>query len=198
MMPARPLHMARSTLYRACRSLLFSTLLLVLPALAQDSTNTTKRDPRPMKDRFWFGGGLGLNFGTVTAIQVEPMVGYFVDRKNKFSVGTGLSYWYFRDNRFIPPFTNDGYGYRLFTRFRPIQQFYGHVEFLHLNAERFSFVDQDYKRIWVPHLLVGGGYVQTLGGRSSIFFQVLFDVLQDPNSVYANQPVFSGGVGIGF
>ena len=181
-------------------------LLLSTSLSAQDysvdapaPTTKQKKDPRPLKDRLWFGGGIGLNFGTVTAIQVEPMVGYYLDQKNKVSVGTGISYWYYSDNRYTPALTNDGYGYRLFTRYRPIPQFFAHAEFLHLNAERYSVLDNDFRRMWVPHVLLGGGYVQSLGGRSSIYFQVLFEVLHDPNSVYLNQgPILSGGVGVGF
>lgn len=176
-------------------SLLFT---LLAPCTVQGGGTDAGKDPRPLRDRLWFGGGLGLNFGTVTAIQLEPMAGYFLDRKNRVSAGTGISYWYYNDNRSSPPITNDGYGYRLFTRFRPVHQFFIHGEFFHLNAERYDLSDMTTTRTWIPHLLVGGGYVQPLGGRSSFFIQMLFDVLQDPNSVYAGQPVFSAGVGIGF
>jgi hypothetical protein len=38
-----------------------------------------------------------------------------------------------------------------------------------------------------------------MGGRGSIYLQVLFEVLQDPNSIYyAQGPILGGGVGIGF
>lgn len=187
--------------FPACRAWLVVFMLLTVPCTvnAQDNAaSSTRKDPRPLRDRLWFGGGLGLNFGTATAIQIDPLVGYFVDQKNKLSVGLGASYWYYRDNRFIPAIDQDGYGYRVFTRYRPIQQFYAHAEFFHLNTELYSFVDRNTVRLWVPHLLLGGGYVQPLAGRSSVFVQVLFDVLQDPNSVYRGLPVFSGGVGIGF
>lgn len=184
----------------ALRTALFVLSCSVVPCSmdAQDSTRTSRKDPRPLKDRIWFGGGVGLNFGSATAIQLDPLVGYYIDQKNKLSVGLGASYWYFRDNRFIPAIEQNGYGYRVFSRFRPIQQFYAHAEFYHLNTERYSFVDRDVVRLWVPHLLLGAGYVQSMGGRSSIYFQVLFDVLQDPNSVYGGQPILSGGVGVGF
>lgn len=187
------------------RFTLFVLLLLAMAAVvpAQDTGDYVepqkeKKEPRPLKDRIWFGGGIGLNFGTVTAIQVAPMVGYFLDQKKKVSTGLGITYTYYRDNRYIPAYTTNLYGYRVFARYRPISQFYVHGEFLHLNAARYSYVDQTDMRIWIPHILLGGGYVQSLGGRSSIYLQVLFDVLQDPNSLYAGQPLFSGGVGIGF
>ncbi|MEO8590687.1 MAG: hypothetical protein ABI432_15030 [Flavobacteriales bacterium] len=182
-------------------SLLLAAVILICScAMAQHLTSATpKKDTRPLMDRLWFGGGVGLSFGTVTSISVEPMVGYFVDQKNKLSVGTGVTYWYYSDNRYTPAYTNDAFGYRLFTRYRPIPQLFGHVEFLHLNTDVYSVFDNEVQRAWVPHMLVGGGYVQSMGGRASIYFQVLWEVLQDPNSVYRNQgPIISGGVGIGF
>lgn len=166
---------------------------------SQDAARAAKRDTRPFSERIWFGGGVGLSFGTVTAIQVDPLVGYKLDQAGKFSLGLGASYWYYQDNRFAPPINYSGYGYRTFTRYRVLEPLYLHAEFLHLNVERYSVADDAIKRIWVPHVLVGAGYVQSLGGRSSIYFQVLFDVLQDPNSVYRSQgPIVSGGIGVGF
>lgn len=182
-------------------------LLLFCACLALQAQDTTeyvaqqvpKKERTPFKDRIWFGGGIGLNFGTVTAIQLDPLVGYHLDEARKVSVGLGPSYWYFRDGRFSPAIEQNAYGYRLFSRYRVIPQAYLHAEFLHLNAERFLRFEQEAQRIWVPHLLVGAGYVQPLGSGSSIYFQLLFEVLQDPNSVYLGQgPIISAGVGIGF
>ena len=180
---------------------LFAFLVIILLSItlhAQESTSAP-RDPRPLGDRLWFGGGVGLSFGTVTAVQIDPLVGYKVDQEGKFSVGVGASYWYYQDNRFSPSINFTGYGYRTFTRYRFIPQLYGHAEFLHLNVERYIGATDAVARIWVPHLLVGGGYAQPLGGNSSIYLQVLWEVMQDPNSVYRGQgPILSGGIGIGF
>lgn len=173
--------------------------LLLAPLHAQDPGRTPPRDGRPLRDRIWFGGGVGLSFGTVTAVQIDPLVGYKVDPNGKLSLGLGGSYWYFRDNRFAPPIEFTGYGYRAFTRYRFIEQLFAHAEFLHLNVERYVYTENRVRRIWVPHLLVGAGYRQPMGGRSALYFQILFDVLQDPNSVYRNQgPIVSGGIGVGF
>lgn len=184
------------------RSFLLPLLFATLTVSAQyDSTATTtpKKERTPLKDRIWFGGGVGLGFGTVTAIQVDPMVGLFLDKGRKLSTGIGGSYWYYRDSRWNPPLTYDAYGYRLFTRYRVLEPVFLHAEFVHLNApRRFAAPENQSERLWVPHLLVGGGYIQSAGGMS-IYLQVLFDVLQDPNSVYRGQgPIFGGGVGLGF
>jgi hypothetical protein len=188
------------------RSLLFLSLawLACTTAQAQDSTayvqeRPAEKDKLPFKDRIWFGGGIGLSFGTVTAVQLDPLVGVYLDHPRKLSAGIGPSYWYFQDNRYAPAFTQSIYGYRLFSRYRVIEQAFLHAEFLHVNAERYSSAENAIRRTWIPHLLVGAGYVQPLGGRTSFYLQALFEVLQDPNSLYAGQgPILSGGVGVGF
>lgn len=189
------------------RPILVCTLLLLAAALrAQDTTDYVTKPPAqkehtPFMDRLWFGGGVGLSIGTVTAIQLDPLVGVHLDKAQKLSAGLGASYWYFRDNRFTPAYTRDAYGYRVFSRYRVIEQAFVHAEFLHLSVEpTVGTFENPSQRIWVPHLLVGGGYVQPLGStRSSIYFQALWEILQDPNSVYRGMgPIISAGVGIGF
>jgi len=194
------------TMIRTGLSILFT--LALLAASAQDTTDYVqpgKPKPKqkeaaiPFKDRVWFGGGIGLSFGTVTAIQLDPLAGYYLDHNHKLSAGLGPSYTYLRDNRFMPAYTQSMYGYRLFSRWRVIEQAFLHAEFLHMNLEPYYNYGPERQRIWVPHLLVGAGYVQPISGRASFYLQVLFEVLQDPNSYYAGQgPIFSGGVGVGF
>lgn len=169
-----------------------------------DSTDYARQKPKeepafPFKERLWFGGGIGLSFGTVTAIQLDPLLGVHLDRERKASAGLGLSYTYFRDARYTPPYELSAYGYRLFSRYRIFEPVFLHVEFLHLNVEPYYYFLENRGRIWVPHLLVGGGYMQSMGGNSSFYIQVLFEVLQDPNSFYVGQgPILSGGIGLGF
>ncbi len=122
------------------RSLLAVSLLFPMTTSAQDyrdSTATEKEKvpdtPRPWKDRIWFGGGLGLSFGSVTNIAIEPMVGYKITKNGKLSVGVGISYQYFRDNRYTPAFETSVYGGRLFTRYRIIEQLFAHAEYNQLS-----------------------------------------------------------------
>ncbi len=163
------------------------------PARAKTNENKTS-----FADRLWFGGGIGLNFGTVTAIQVDPLVGVYLDQGRRLSTGVGLSYYYVKYN--VPGYDIDytGYGYRIFSRYNVITQAFLHAEFYHLNIERYNF-QGELARTWVPHLLIGGGYREPIGGNSSLYFQILWEVMQNPNSVYRGQgPIITGGVGIGF
>lgn len=186
------------------RHLLIAILLLHASwGLAQDSTAYVREGKTPVrvpfKDRIWFGGGIGLSFGTVTAVQLDPLAGFLLNKERTLSVGLGPSYTYIQDNRYAPPFEMSTYGYRVFGRWRAIEQAYLHAEFLHMNLEPYFNHGFERGRIWVPHLLLGAGYVQAISGRSSFYLQVLFEVLQDPNSYYVGQgPILSGGVGIGF
>lgn len=55
------------------------------------------------------------------------------------------------------------------------------------------------ERVRYPFLLVGGGFVQQTGRRTSLFFELLYDVLQDGDSPYENGgPLISVGIAVGF
>lgn len=179
----------------------FASLLLFLALALSARTQEKTPDTRPLADRLWFGGNIWLSFGTFTSVQLDPMLGYRVDPEGRFTVGAGPSFWYFEDNRFTPKYSFTGYGYRIFTRYRFIEQAFAHAEFLNFNVDgaRNELVGPIDQRFWVPHLLVGGGYIQRVGGRGGIYMQLLFEVLQDPNSIYYGMgPIFSIGGGVGF
>lgn len=175
-------------------------------AAAQDYVDTTAtprkptaEQPRPLKDRIWFGGGLGLAFGSVTNIAVEPMVGFKITRNGKLSAGLGISYQYYRDSRFARTYESSVYGGRLFTRYRIIDQLFAHAEYNVLNFELIDRSTELSFRRWVPFLLIGGGYSAHLGGGTYLTATVLFDVIQDPYSPYAGgEPWIGAGVGFGF
>lgn len=184
------------------------SLLLAGPILAQDyvqsppsataAPTTQKRDPRPMKDRLWYGGGVSLGFGTVTNVGVAPLVGYKIDLKGKWSAGLGVNYYYFKDSRYVPSYESSNYGYSIFTRYRVIPQAFLSASYNAQNYEIYTPFSDDFAREWVPFLLLGGGYSQHLGGNSYLTLQLSWDVIQDIRSPYGSQPFFSMGVGIGF
>lgn len=69
-------------------SLLITTFL---PALAQDEPKT------PFKDRIFFGGDLGLQFGNLTYIDVSPLVGYKITDKLHAGIGPTYIYYKYKD-----------------------------------------------------------------------------------------------------
>jgi hypothetical protein len=193
------------------------TLLLVLPAVSQQVDTTAKVAPAagqqidstakesppvataampaaaPASERnIFFGGTIGLSFGSYFRIGVQPMVGWNLSQK--FAAGFKLGYEYINDKRYTPTVTWHNYGASVFGRFRFIPQAYLHAEFAYVNygAKTTNFENE---RVWVPFLYLGGGYYKPISKSTALFIEVLFDVLQDSNSPYdAWQPMISFGV----
>ena len=159
----------------------------------------------PIKDKIYFGGNLGLSFGTVTSIAIEPLIGW--KWTPKLSSGLVLSYWYFKDNRYVPEYESSSYGYRLFTRYRVIPQIYLHAEWAQFFYDNiydpeaaFSDPSDPFVKASVPYLFLGGGLSQPMGSNAHFFIQVLYEVIQDRRSVYrSNNDIYiSMGVAAGF
>lgn len=172
-------------------------LILFIPSLifAQGSEELQGND---LKDRIYFGGNLGLQFGTITNIEVSPLVGYrFTD---KFSAGLGITYIYFKTNyNNFPDFETNIYGYRFFTRYSITQQFYATAEYENLSLEFFNSIDGSVGRQWVPGAFVGGGYFQPIGRNAGFNIAALYNVLYDDLKSPYNSPwVFRVGITAGF
>jgi hypothetical protein len=160
-------------------------------------------NPSGGKNNVYYGGGIGFNFwNNYFYLSIQPMVAYKVTPQ--FSVGGRLVYTYISDDRSsLGNVKSNNYGASLFTRYRIIPQLYAHAEFAYASTERhtYNIVQQQFssERVWVPYLLLGGGYSQQISPNAWAYAEVLFDVIQDKNSVYGNwDPIVSVGVGVGF
>lgn len=181
---------------------LFIVCLLVANLYGQDSTDVyqapvqQKTEKSNVKDKIYYGGNIGLSFGSYTQIGIYPLIGYKVTPK--LSAGVKITYQYIKDNRFNSTYTTSNYGGSVFARFRIIPQLYLHSEYEMMNYKLYNSVGE-YDRTWVPFLYVGAGYSQRLGSNTWLNVQVLFDVLQNANSPYNRwEPFYSVGVGVGF
>lgn len=151
---------------------------------------------RSVKDKLYFGGYLNLSLGSYTMIGIEPMVGYKIIPR--LSVGAKIRYDYIQDNRYAQTYTSSSYGASVFTRLLVLRGLYAHVEYAGYNYEYYNAFEES-NREWIPFLLVGAGYTQRVGKRSSVIVQVLFDVLQNEKSPYKSwEPFYSVGIGVGF
>ncbi|MEO6167697.1 MAG: hypothetical protein ABIO46_09310 [Chitinophagales bacterium] len=168
-------------------------------AIAQSSEQAQK--PKiPFKDRIFVGGNLGLTFGTITNIEVAPLVGY--ELTPNWAAGVGLRYSYYQDNYYSPPYKTNIFGGMLFTRYILYKGLFLEGDFEANNFEVYRLVDPingiyAVDREWIPSLLLGGGYSQPLGGHSAFFLSILYDVLQNKYSPYYGVPVIRAGFAIG-
>jgi len=166
----------------------------VAPAQAAPAETTVAAPVR--KKRVYFGGNLGLTFGSYTRISVSPLIGYSLNPR--VSLGGKGTYEYIRDSRYSPGLTTSDYGGSVFTRLRINPQAYAHAEFSYMNYG-YHRVDSGSTRVWVPFLNLGGGVMKPLGPGTAAFVEVLLDFLQDPRSPYERwQPTVSFGVTTGF
>ena len=174
-------------------------LCLIHFTKAQDTTSVAPaktKQSKPVKEKIYFGGNVGLSFGSYTMIGIYPLIGYKFTPK--LSGGVKLAYEYIQDKRYETTYSTSNYGLSIFSRYRILKPVYLHVEYAGLNYELYDEFG-DSKREWVPFLFVGGGYSQAIGGNVWLNAQVLFDVLQSSNSPYSEwEPFFSVGVGVGF
>jgi len=159
--------------------------------------------PSVSESKVYYGGNVGFSFwNNYFYLSVQPLVGYKVTPK--FSVGGKLAYTYISDRRINPSFSSHNYGGSIFTRYRVVPQIYLHGEFVYASFDRITGFDlQNNKwnseRVWVPFILLGGGFSQMVGPNVWVFAEVLVDVLNDKNSPYKKwDPFLSFGAGVGF
>jgi len=157
-------------------------LILVLTSLCIYAQDTIPEEPQkvkkekqkvPLKDKLYFGGGLGVTFGSYTRVAIYPMVGYKVT--NKLSGGLEVGYEYISDQRYAETYNTSNYGFSIFSRYRVIPQLFLHAEYSMYNYELYTAYDTS-SREWVPFLYLGGGYSQNIGGRTWVYASVKFDV----------------------
>jgi hypothetical protein len=174
------------------------------------------------RNRVSIGGSFGLQFGTVTAINVAPEA--LIRVVDQLHVGVGFSYSYLQANKYFWDDVNQRYldykanifGGRIFARYylrslldNFLGDFFGHVEYEYLYYTRPYKPDPN-GRIYDPYaytysagtdimeinsLFVGGGYEQNLGGKAYIDLMILFNVNETYYSPYSN-PIFRLGFGV--
>ena len=175
-------------------SILFlSFFISVATVYGQDTPDTdeeTYRDEKaPFKERLYIGGNLGLQFGTITFIDISPVLGYkFTER---FSAGPGLIYQYynFRGAGF------SSYGGKVFARYIITENLFAHSEYEYLNLG-YNFFTGEFSRTDVNSFFIGGGYIQRIGNRAFISVMLLYNLIFNPYSPYTN-PIIRIGISAG-
>jgi len=156
--------------------------------------DTTVTQKPPFKEKLYLGGNLGLSFGSYTNVIIAPIMGIRWSRRLNSEIG--IEYNYTKDSRYDTDYTYNQYGGRISSQFFFIPQLFAHAEFAGLSMEQYYTTGKE--RNFVPFLYLGGGLSQNVGGRSSVFFRIMFDVLNNKNSPYSpGEPFYSVGFGVG-
>ncbi len=153
---------------------------------------------QPFGKRLFLGGNVGLQFGTITLIDLSPSLGCWVT--NRIALGLGINYQYYSDKRWTPAFSTSIYGGNAFGRFYILENLFAHLEYQLINYKTLLVdpygVFNKTKRIYEPYYLIGGGYVQSLGGNFSMNIIALYNLNETPYSLYQN-PIIRIGFNVG-
>ena len=178
---------------------LVSVLLIVMLAFTASAQDTIpeqipQKSKKPIGEKLFYGGTIGLSFGNYSRIALYPYVGLRVSKK--FRTAVQIGYEYISDKRANTTYTASNYGLSVFGQYNIIPALYIHAEPAIYSYDAYYLIDED--RVWVPFFYVGAGLHQRLGGRSVMYIQVKFDLIQDSNSPYSDwAPFFDIGVGVG-
>jgi hypothetical protein len=148
------------------------------------------------KDRLFYGGSFGLMFGSITDIQVSPVIGFWV--LPRIAVAAGPTYRYYKDQIDKTAL----YGGRAYLQLVVIQDLSSVVPigshtgiFLHIEDELLSLKTSFWKnpppyltdRFYVNTVLAGAGISQQMGKRASLNFMVLWPLNDSSYGIY-NKP----------
>ncbi len=164
--------------------IILTVLILPLQGFSQYYENKEKeKEKASLMDRIYFGGYLGLQFGTYTLIDISPLVGYKITPK--FHAGLRFTYQYSKTDYYGSSYESSSYGGSVFTRFYIIKNLYAQAEAEYLNIE---YLDQNLQktRMWIDSYYIGGGYFQPFGKRGGMYFTILWNLNQNQFSPYDN------------
>ncbi len=174
---------------------LITALLLPIVGIAQfetEETPTTLAPPPsekpPLSERIFVGGGLGAQFGNLTAIEVSPVIGIRLGKRAQ--TGVSFTYRYYEDKNF--GFSTNTYGGGVFGRYFLLENIFAHAEYEALNGEWSTTRD----RYFINSLFLGGGFMQQIG-NSFAGIMVLWNINDSAYNPYVN-PVIRATFGIGF
>ncbi|MBN8702718.1 MAG: hypothetical protein J0M08_06620 [Bacteroidetes bacterium] len=174
--------------------ILNSILLFFASSVFAQYDTTHFNKPKPPKkfdfSKFFIGGNMGMQFGTVTFIDASPAIGYKLTEK--LLAGIGGTYIYMRDNNYS--YTNKIYGGRVFGRYLILENIFAHAEYESLNGQWDFYTNRRYN---LESVLVGGGYRQRVGANAFMNLMALWNVNDSELSPYQN-PIIRVGFGMGF
>ncbi len=166
-------------------SLALGLLIFLLSFSQSFAQRELYQDSVKLKDRLYYGGNFGFQFGTVTLIDVSPLVGVMIT--DRLSGGVGATYQYYDDNRFQGA-SGSSYGGRLFGRYNVLPNIFAYSEFEKINWNAYSLVNERFQRTWTNAFFVGAGYFAPFGSRGGANFTFLYNLLHDNRFSYYSEP----------
>lgn len=182
--------------------------LVVLLAVQAEAQPNGEPEIPDRKGKFFLIPEFWLSFGSLTYIDISPLVGYHV--LDRLSVGAGPHYIFQSQkatSRYPYAYQTHVFGLKGFAqfafitnaeRFLPINLFsdlFVHVEYEGMSLEKKYYYAPTYPedgRFIYQGFLVGGGFTQRIGMYNSLSIMILWNLNESSRSPYSN-PVFRIG-----
>jgi hypothetical protein len=160
-----------------------------------------REEPPPLKDRIFFGGSFGLQLGTYTSIEINPVVGIWLLPRLSVAAGPGFEYLQYQK---ISTTIYSVRGYLQFAVLKDIDKFiplgvhssivfHAEDELLNLDSEYWQTnITNREDRFYVNSLLLGGGLSQQIGRKGSFNILVLWVVTDSGYDIYNNPEIRIG------
>lgn len=177
---------------RFIKALLLFAITVLPFSVNADAQNATKQAP-PFRERLFFGGNFGLQLGSLTDIQVAPVVGYWVLPRVAVAIGPDYRFYSFYKNS---THLYGAKGYVELTLLRNINSvipigtntdIIAHIEDEVFSLESAYFKDPPLtsRRFYNNTVLAGGGLSQQIGKRSSLNIVVLWALTEEEYGIYS-------------
>ena len=169
---------------------------LIIPVIESQAQRPEKDTP-PLRERVFYGGSMGLQFGSVTDIQLSPVIGLWVLPRLAFAVGP--SYRYYKDIYGRTDIVG-GQGYVqvvLIQDFNNVISLGMHMGiFLQADDELLSLESYYWKqppvtsdRFFINTPLAGAGLSQPLGKRSALNMAFLWTLTTPQYDLYSTPEI---------
>ena len=147
------------------------------------TTTTTSFNKRSnIFNKIAIGGNTGLNFGTVTYINLSPMVGYRLT--DRFMPGIGLTYMYYAIKGYS---VQNYYGGSVFVRYTVFRNFFVMGQLQALNVNTTYSGESIGENRWAISPLIGGGYIFRIGKNGGIMATLMYNLNYNPaTSIYSS------------
>ncbi len=172
------------------------TGFLVFASFSVVFSQQQKETAPPLRERLFYGGNFGLQFGTITDIQVSPVIGVWLLPRLAVAAGPDYRFYKYQSDR-----TNI-YGLKTYTEFVVVKDIGSVLPvgsntgiFLHIEDELLSLES----KIWNPAILsnrfsintilAGGGLSQQIGRRASMNMMILWALNDSGYGVYSNPEI---------
>ncbi|HEX2922124.1 MAG TPA: hypothetical protein VHO50_13255 [Bacteroidales bacterium] len=176
---------------------LLVVLCLLLTVFPDVTGQRARQEAPPLKERFFFGGSFGLQFGSISDIEISPVAGFWV--LPRLAIAAGPEYKFFK---YYTQKTSiwGAKGYAEFSVLRNINSVIPlgsntdiilHIEddLLSLESEFFKNPPYTSKRFYNNTILGGAGLSQQIGRRSALNILILWTLNEDHYGVYSNPDI---------